>query len=190
MHALQEIAKQLKGGIRICSLNPLSPYSFALCYHHMLPAEGAEGDAPALTTEHSSSPDGTSRPSAAGSDDSPVLGLTSTARRAARRSPMNLVRESMPLFLADPSRAMGSPLALQPGEESLDDQDMQQLSAGNAYRGSSGGGYGGTRLLSHGGAQRVSLGGSGLAGGSSFMSSLEPVEEASFNSAGSPIPEG
>ncbi|KAF6250414.1 hypothetical protein COO60DRAFT_1705940 [Scenedesmus sp. NREL 46B-D3] len=129
--------------------------------------------------------EGLCRPS---SNDSPVLGLTSSARRAARHSPMSAVRESMPLFLADPSRAMGSPLALQPGEESLDDQDMQQLSAGNAYKGSSG--YGGTRLLTHGGPQRVSLGGSGPAGGSSFLSSLEPVEEASFTSAGSPTPEG
>lgn len=155
-------------------------------------SEGAEAGLPALAAEHSGSPDGSRRPSAAGSDDSPVMGLTSAARRAARHSPMSLVRESMPLFLNDPSRAMGSPLALQPGDESLDDQDMQQLSAGSDYRGSSGGSYGGTRLLSHGGAQRVSLGGSGLSGGgSSFQSSLAPVAEASFgSSAGSPVPEG
>lgn len=160
----------------------------------LLPADGVPLPLPCEEPEPGSPEGHLPAPSKLRGNDSgsPVhmaASAASSARKSSRRSPINLVRESMPLFLADPSRAMGSPLALEPGEDSLDAQDMQQLSGGSRCRaaGTAGGGVGAPRLLSHGAAQRVNIG-AGL-GGSSFMSSLEPVAESSFNSAGSPSPE-
>eukprot|EP00775_Hariotina_reticulata_P004712 gene4712-4962_t len=107
-------------------------------------------------------------------------------------SPMAVVRESMPLFVSDPTRAMGSPLRLDIEDDSLDAQDMQLLaqantstssrSTGTAIAGvAEGVGSAGahSRLLCHGAAQRVAMG-RGAAGG--FLGGLAPVEEASFTS--------
>lgn len=84
-----------------------------------------------------------------------------------------MVRESMPLFVKDAMWAAGSPMA---GEDSLDDQDLQQLEEPTQAAGAAG------RLLTHGGPQRVALGGYG----SSQYSMLTPVAEGFTTS---PIPE-
>lgn len=98
-----------------------------------------------------------------------------------------MVRESIPLFVSDPSRAVGSALVV---EDSLDDQDMQQLTgeggmsagqvAGMAAAGAAAAGLAG-RLLAHGGPQRVTVG-----FGGSQLNPLTPVAEGFLTS---PIPE-
>lgn len=105
--------------------------------------------------------------------------VRSSGSRKLRQTPMNHVRESMPLFLADPSRAMGSPVALE--DESLDDQDMQQIGSRPAQHAAASNRL---SLLSHGGAQRVAVGQFG-----GFASSLWKPVDSSLTSAGSPIPE-
>lgn len=102
--------------------------------------------------------------------------------RKSRQSPLHLVRESMPLFVADPGRAMGRPLALE--EEGLDDQDLQQIISNRLAQHAAASHR--PTLLAHGGPQRVAMG----QFGGVLPSSLEPVAEASYSSAGSPIPEG
>lgn len=106
--------------------------------------------------------------------------LKSSSGPKSRQSPTPLVRESMPLFLADPSKAMGSPLSLE--EEGLDDQDMQQIIGRSAQQMTA---SQRTSLLTRGGPQRVAVG--SLSG--NCFGSLEPVAEASFNSAESPSSE-
>jgi len=103
------------------------------------------------------------------------------------RTPVSMVRESIPLFVSDPSRAVGSALVV---EDSLDDQDMQQLTgegglsagqvAGMAAAGAAAAGVAG-RLLAHGGPQRVTVG-----FGGSQLNPLTPVAEGFLTS---PIPE-
>jgi hypothetical protein len=101
-----------------------------------------------------------------------------------------MVRESIPLFLADPNRAVGGALIV---EDSLDDQDMQQLVGGShlsaaqaaalaAAGGAAAAAAASSRLLAHGGPQRVELG--GFSG--SRLIPLTPVAEGFVTS---PIPE-
>lgn len=111
--------------------------------------------------------------------------------RRTRRAPGSVVRESMPLFLADPARAVGSPLSLDPSDD-LHTQDMQQLADGSGWRARTAGGR--ARLLAHGGPQRVAAGGkdtseTGLSSACVAGGWLEPVAEASYSNSGSPIPE-
>ena len=103
----------------------------------------------------------------------------SPGRRRTGRTPVSMVRESIPLFLSDPSRAVGSSLMV---EDSLDDQDMQQLTGGALLAGQAAAAAGAAgRLLAHGGPQRVALG-----FGSSQHNPLTSVAEGFVTS---PIPE-
>lgn len=145
--------------------------------------EPDESDSPP-TSASAAAPVSQAATSSHGRGQQPVASspLRASSARKSRQSPLILVRESMPLFLADPSRAMGSPLAIE--EEGLDDQDMQQILSNRLAQHTAASHR--PALLAHGGPQRVAVGQFG--GG--FSSSLEPVAEASFSSAGSPIPEG
>jgi hypothetical protein len=125
------------------------------------------------------------------SEQAAVAARSHTYQR--KMSPMAVVRESMPLFVSDPTRAMGSPLRLDTEDDSLDAQDMQLLPQTNSStssrstaaamagvpEGVSSAGVHPPRLLTHGAAQRVAVG-KGAAGG--FLGALAPVEEASFTS--------
>lgn len=99
--------------------------------------------------------------------------------RRSGRTPVSMVRESIPLFLSDPSRAMGAALVV---EDSLDDQDMQQLTGGALLAGQAAAAAGAAgRLLAHGGPQRVAVGFGG--------SQLNPLTSVAEGFATSPIPE-
>lgn len=157
-----------------------------LCYA-VLPS------APTEEVEEPTSPTAAAAAAAAGlsSSVSPLMsrsagGSSSSRRLSSARTPVPMVRESMPLFVSDPSRAVGSALAV---EESLEDQDLQQLVGGPqlAVAGAAAAAAAAaasSRLLSHGGPQRVAVG--QLGANSLMLNPLTPVAEGFTTS---PIPE-
>lgn len=146
----------------------------APCVLCVVPASGVDSEPGSPTACFSSQP--------AAEVSSPVLTGPRSARRAGR-TPVSAVRESIPLFMSDPSRALGSNLLV---EDSLDDQDMQMLTSGTAAGAAAAAGAAGAaaaaagRLLALGGPQRVALG---------FSGGLNPLTPVAEGFGTSPIPE-